>query len=124
MAPHTPPTLGSAPAKDEEERQALKLVSKTGASKERKLVRWVLSGSGDLDKILVRFLAPRDVENTGLLKKNRFMGTDFSYGDDCFVVDATPATERQAADSGYSRRRIWVRKDTHLTVKREAELTR
>jgi outer membrane lipoprotein-sorting protein len=155
--------------KDEEERQALRLVSKAGATKERKLVRYLLSGSGDLDKILVRFLAPRDVENTGLLtwegkdgnddqwlylpavkrpkriaasgKKNRFMGTDFAYEDlrpenvaghayalvrseavdgvDCFVVDATPATERQAADSGYSRRRLWIRKDTLVTVRRE-----
>ena len=155
--------------KDEEERQALKLISKSGASKERKLIRYLLSGPGDLDKILVRFLAPRDVENTGLLtwegkdgnddqwlylptvkkpkriaasgKKNRFLGTDFSYEDlraenvavntyalvgseavdgvDCFVIDATPATERQASDSGYGRRRIWVRKDTLVTVKRE-----
>jgi hypothetical protein len=155
--------------KDEEERQALKLVSRSGATKERKLVRWVLTGSGDLDKILVRFLAPRDVENTGLLtweardgnddqwlylpavrkpkriaasgKKSRFMGTDFSYEDlrpeavslhryevvgqeavdgaDCWVIEATPATERQAADSGYSKRRLWVRKDHHTTVKRE-----
>jgi outer membrane lipoprotein-sorting protein len=155
--------------KDEEERQVLKLVSRSGAAKERKLVRWVLTGSGDLDKILVRFLAPRDVENTGLLtweakdgnddqwlylpavrkpkriaasgKKNRFMGTDFAFEDlrpealsvhryevvgsetvdgaDCWVIEATPATERQAADSGYSKRRLWVRKDQHLTVKRE-----
>jgi len=155
--------------KDEEERQALKLVSKGGATKERKLIRYLLSGAGDLDKILVRFTAPRDVENTALLtwegkdgaddqwlylptvkkpkriaasgKKNRFMGTDFAYEDlrpenvaanryemvksepvdgvECFVIDATPATERQAADSGYSRRRIWVRKDTLVTVKRE-----
>ena len=155
--------------KDEEERQALKLISKSGVSKERKLIRYLLSGPGDLDKILVRFLAPRDVENTGLLtwegkdgnddqwlylpavkkpkriaasgKKNRFLGTDFSYEDlraenvavntyalvgseavdgvNCFVIDATPATERQASDSGYGRRRIWVRKDTLVTVKRE-----
>jgi RPA family protein len=155
--------------KDEEERQTLKLVSRSGATKERKLVRWVLTGTGDLDKILVRFQAPRDVENTGLLtweakdgnddqwlylpavrkpkriaasgKKNRFMGTDFAYEDlrpeavsvhryqvagsetvdgaDCWVIEATPATERQAGDSGYSKRRLWVRKDHHLTVKRE-----
>jgi outer membrane lipoprotein-sorting protein len=155
--------------KDEEERQKLKLTNKAGASKERKMVRYLLSGAGDLDKILVRFLTPRDVENTGLLtwegkdgnddqwlylpavkrpkriaasgKKNRFMGTDFAFEDlrpenvaanayalvgsetldgvECFVVDATPAGERQAADSGYSRRRIWVRKDTLVTIKRE-----
>jgi hypothetical protein len=155
--------------KDEEEHQTLKLVSKSGASKERRLVRYVLTGSGDLDKILVRFQAPRDVENTALLtwegkegnddqwlylpsvkkpkriaasgKKNRFMGSDFAYedlrpeslsvhaytvagsealdGSDCWIVDATPATGRQAADSGYSRRRIWIRKDNLVTVKRE-----
>ncbi|MGH7353487.1 MAG: outer membrane lipoprotein-sorting protein [Candidatus Rokuibacteriota bacterium] len=155
--------------RDEEERQVLKLVSKSGASKERRLVRYTLTGSGDLDKILVRFQAPRDVENTALLtweakdgnddqwlylpsikkpkriaasgKKNRFMGTDFAFEDlrpenltvhayaltgsetldgvDCFVIDATPSTERQAADSGYSRRKIWIRKDTHVTLKRE-----
>src|SRR5688572_28113757 len=153
--------------KDEEERQALKLVSRSGATKERKLVRWVLTGSGDLDKILVRFLAPRDVENTGLLtweakdgnddqwlylpavkkpkriaasgKKNRFMGTDFAFedlqpealalhtyvlagtetveGQECFVIDATP-NGRHADDSGYSKRRLWMRKDIHMTVKR------
>jgi Outer membrane lipoprotein-sorting protein len=154
---------------DEEERQVLTLVSKSGATKERRLVRYVRTGSGDLDKILVRFRAPRDVENTALLtweardgnddqwlylpslkkpkriaaggKKNRFMGSDFAYEDlrpeslaantytlagseavdgvDCWVVEATPATERQAADSGYRRRKIWIRKDSHVTVKRE-----
>jgi outer membrane lipoprotein-sorting protein len=155
--------------KDEEERQLIKLVNKAGATKDRRLVRWTLAGAGDLDKILVRFLAPRDVENTGLLtweakdgsddqwlylpavkkpkriaasgKKNRFMGTDYAYedlrpestsvnkytltgsetvdGQDCFVIDAVPANERQAADSGYSRRKLWVRKDNYTTVKRE-----
>jgi len=155
--------------RDEEERQVLKLVSKSGATKERRVTRWVLSGPNDLDKVLVRFEAPRDVENTALLtwegkdgnddqwlylpsvkkpkriaasaKKNRFMGTDFAYEDlrlepldvntyallgsetldgaDCWIVDAKPATERQASDSGYSHRKIWIRKDHHLTIKRE-----
>ena len=68
-----------------------------------------MNGADDLNKILIRFLAPRDVENTALLtweaqgrqrrpvalpagdaegqahrrrpKKNRFMGTDFTYED-------------------------------------------
>ena len=154
---------------DEEERQILRLVSKSGATKERRVTRWILSGANDLDKILVRFQAPRDVENTALLtwegkdgnddqwlylpsvkkpkriaasgKKNRFMGTDFAYEDlrsealavhtyalvgsevidgaDCWIVDAKPATERQAADSGYSHRKLWIRKDGYVTVKRE-----
>ena len=155
--------------KDEEERQVLRLVSKGGATKERRIVRWTMAGAGGLDKILVRFLAPRDVENTGLLtwegkdgnddqwlylpavkkpkriaasgKKNRFMGTDYAYedlrpestaantyalagtetvdGHECFVIEAKPATERFAADTGYSRRRLWIRKDSYATIKRE-----
>ena len=154
--------------RDEEETQTLKLINKAGAVKERKLVRWVLRGAGDLEKILVRFTGPRDVENTGLLvweakdgnddqwlylpalkkpkriaasgKKNRFMGTDFSFedlqpealalhtytlagsetvdGQECFVVEAVP-TGRRAADSGYGKRRLWIRKDNYATVKRE-----
>src|SRR5437870_11604485 len=95
--------------KDEEERQRITLVSKGGATKDRTFIRWTLSGTGDLDKIMVRFVAPRDVENTGLLtweakdgnddqwlylpatkkpkriaasgKKNRFMGSDFAFED-------------------------------------------
>jgi hypothetical protein len=144
-------------------------VSKGGAVKERRIVRYTLNGRDDLDKILVRFLAPRDVEGTALLtweakdgnddqwlylpatkkakriassgKKNRFMGTDFAFedlrpeslavhtytlagseavdGHDCFVIEAAPATERQADDSGYSKRRLWIRKDNYFTVKRE-----
>ena len=155
--------------RDEQEHQVVKLVSKGGALKERKIVRYTLNGRDDLDKILVRFLAPRDVEGTALLtweakdgnddqwlylpatrkpkriaasgKKNRFMGTDFTYedlrpenlavnrytltgretvdGQECFVVDAMPATDKHAADSAYSKRRIWVRTDNHAVSKRE-----
>ena len=155
--------------KDEEERVLLKLVAKGGAVKERRVVRWTMNGADDLDKILIRFLAPRDVENTALLtweakdgnddqwlylpatkkpkriaaagKKNRFMGTDFSYedmrpentavhtytltgteavdGQECWVIESLPATPREAADTGYSKRRLWIRKDNYTLVKRE-----
>ena len=154
---------------DEEEVQLLRLVSKAGATKERKLVLYTLTGADDLRKSLIRFLAPRDVENTALLtweardgnddqwlylpatrkakrvasssKKNQFMGTDFAYEDlrpenpgvhrytavgsetvdgrECVVIEAVPATERQAADSGYSRRKLWIQKDSLVAVKRE-----
>ncbi len=154
---------------DEEERHRLTLVSKSGATKERTVVRYTLSGADHLDKILIRFLAPREVESTALLtwerkngaddqwlylpatrkpkriaasgKKNRFMGTDFTYedlrpesisvntytlagaegvdGQECFVVDSVPASERLADDSGYSKRKLWVRKDNFSIVKRE-----
>ena len=156
-------------AKDEEEAMAVKIVDKRGAVKQRRLVRYTITAPTGLSRVLVRFVAPRDIANTGLLiweardgdddqwlylpgakkvkriaasgKKNRFLGTDFAYedlrpealaayryesvgsetveGQDCWVIDAFPATERQAADSGYSKRRLWVRKDTTQIVKRE-----
>jgi hypothetical protein len=156
-------------AKDEEETQQMKLINKAGASKDRRVVRYTLTAPEDLSKILIRFMAPRDVENTGLLtweakdgnddqwlylpatkkakrvassgKKNRFMGTDFAFedlrpenlalhrytlvgaetvdGQECHVIEAVAATERQAADSGYSKRKLWIRKDNYYTVKRE-----
>jgi hypothetical protein len=74
-------------------------------------------------------------------KKNKFMGTEFASedllpeavalnrytlageqavdGQACWVVEAVPATERQDEDSGYSKRKLWVRKDAHAMVKRE-----
>ena len=155
--------------KDEQEVQQMDVVSKSGVAKQRRVARYTITDRQDLSKILLRFLAPRDVENTGLLtweakggdddqwlylpatkkvkriassgKKNRFMGTDFAFedlrpenlelhrynllgsevveGQDCWVIEALPASDRQAADSGYSKRKLWVRKDNHYTVKRE-----
>lgn len=152
---------------DEEETWLMKLVNKDGATKERRIVSYALTGKHDLSKLLVRFLAPRDVENTGLLtweakngnddqwlylpatkrvkripaagKKNRFMGTNFAFEDlrpenlqlhaytfvgservegwDCFVIEAAPATEKLLADSGYSKRTLWIRKDNYFTAK-------
>jgi hypothetical protein len=155
--------------KDEEEVQLMKLVSRNGEVKERRIVRLTITDTADLSKILIRYLSPRDVENTGLLiweakdgnddqwlylpatkkvkriasssKKNRFMGTDFAFedlrpeslglhrytvvghervdGQECYVIEALPANARHAADSGYSKRTLWIRKDNHYTVKRE-----
>jgi hypothetical protein len=155
--------------KDEEEQLLLRIVSRSGAAKERRVARWTMNGASDLNKILIRFLAPRDVENTALLtweardgnddqwlylpatrnpkriaasgKKNRFMGTDFTYedlrpenlgahvyavagaepieGQECWVIEAVPASEREAADTAYGKRRLWLRKDTLVLVKRE-----
>lgn len=156
-------------AGDEEETQLMKLINKGGEVKQRRVVRFTITKPDDLSKILIRFLTPRDVENSGLLtweakdgnddqwlylpatkkakriassgKKNRFMGTDFAFedlrpenlavhtyklvgsetvgGQEAFVIEALPATDKQAAESGYSKRKLWVRKDIHYTVKRE-----
>jgi Outer membrane lipoprotein-sorting protein len=156
-------------ASDETETAMMKIFSKGGAMKERRIVNYTLTGRDRLSKTLLRYLAPPDVENTALLtwegregnddqwlylpatrkvkriaasgKKNRFMGTDFSYEDlrpenlalhtytvlgaervedaDCWVIEAGPASERQAADSGYGKRKLWIRKDNYFTVKQE-----
>jgi hypothetical protein len=156
-------------ARDEQEVVVMRLVSKAGDTKERQMASYVLTDANNRSKTLMRFLSPRDIEDTGLLtwegaqgdddqwvylpankrpkripssgKKQRFMGTDFAYedlrpenlalhtyamvgsetidGKDVFVVEATPANSREAADSGYSKRKIWIRKDIYFTVKRE-----
>lgn len=156
-------------AKDEEATAVITLISKTGETKQRRIATYALTGPDTLSKTLIRFLAPRDVENTGLLtwegkdgnddqwlylpatkrvkriassaKKNRFMGTDFTYedlrpenlalhtytvdgsevldGQECHVIEAGPATQRQASDSGYSKRKLWIRKDNYVIVKQE-----
>src|SRR3989304_8372166 len=85
------------------------LVNAQGQKKERKIERYTKTDASDLNKILIRFTSPRDVENTALLtwekkggdddqwiyqtgtdkprrvsssgKKNRFAGTEFSFED-------------------------------------------
>jgi uncharacterized protein len=74
-------------------------------------------------------------------KRDSFVGTDFSYGDvigqkeaqwkhvilreesvdgaSCWVIDSVPGDETVAQNSGYSRRRTWVRKDNFVTIKIE-----
>src|SRR5690348_4364740 len=54
-------------AKDEEETLAVKVVDRRGAVKERRLVRYTVTAPDGYSKILVRFTAPRDIANTGLL---------------------------------------------------------
>jgi outer membrane lipoprotein-sorting protein len=72
-------------------------------------------------------------------KKDSFVGSDFSYGDislpkvdqyrhallrsemvdqvDCHVIESTPADDTVKANSGYSRKITWVRKDNFLETK-------
>lgn len=74
-------------------------------------------------------------------RKNEFMGTDFTYGDlrpedldvhdynviasdtidghECYVIEALPKTDKEKRQSGYSKRKVWVRKDIFYTVKVE-----
>ena len=94
---------------DETETLSMTIVAKNGDQKKRSVRRTTRTGPDGLSRTLVRFLAPRDVERTGVLtwenangvddqwmylpamkkvkriassgKKNRFMGTDFAYED-------------------------------------------
>jgi uncharacterized protein len=74
-------------------------------------------------------------------KKDSFVGSDFSYGDillpkvdlyrhtllrsepidgqDCFVIESVPANDTVKANSGYSKKITWVRKDSFLETKVE-----
>ncbi|MFT5466229.1 MAG: hypothetical protein ACI8UO_001327 [Verrucomicrobiales bacterium] len=74
-------------------------------------------------------------------KKNQFMGTDLAYEDlrrenlaahdykltgettiddhGCWIVEATPITEKEKKDSGYGKRVFYIRKDIYYTVKTE-----
>lgn len=74
-------------------------------------------------------------------KKDSFVGTDFSYGDiighrvddwtytyvgtedvdgaSCHVVEAAPKTPEVATNSGYGKRKMWIRADNFVAVKGE-----
>ena len=74
-------------------------------------------------------------------KKDSFVGTDFSYGDvighkveewthrllreevvdgaACYVIESLPRNETVAANSGYSKRITWVRKDNFVSPRAE-----
>ena len=74
-------------------------------------------------------------------KKDSFVGSDFSYGDvalpkvdlyrhvllrsegvdghDCYVIESRPQNEAVRSDSGYSKKIVWVRKDSFVESKVE-----
>jgi hypothetical protein len=74
-------------------------------------------------------------------KKNSFVGSDFSYGDilipvvdtytytlvktdmldgeDCWVIEAVPATEQIKKDYGYAKKIAWIRKSNFMEKKIE-----
>jgi hypothetical protein len=96
--------------KSEQTRTKMTLVDPTGKEKEREMIVVSSRGADGLTKMLLKFLAPADIRNTGLLtweqpgdkdddqwlylpatksvkriassgKKNAFMGTDLAYED-------------------------------------------
>ena len=46
----------------------------------------------------------------------KLLGDEIKDGFDCYIVEATPSTEKKAKESGYSRRIMWIRKDNYFMV--------
>lgn len=154
---------------DEERMIAMDLIDRRGKMRSRKVQMWSLETSSGQQKLLLVFREPRDVDGTGLLtweqtdrdddqwlylpsarkekriaagaKKNRFMGTEFTFedlrsenldrndyeligeesleGQICFQVVATPRSAQDKKDSGYSKRVLWIRQDNYLSIRIE-----
>ena len=152
--------------RDEEQTVSMELVDSRGRSRSRTVQMWSLDPEDGQQKLLLVFREPRDVDGTSLLtweqadrdddqwlylpsarkekriaagaKRNRFMGTEFTFEDLrgenlerhdyelvgeesldgalCFQVVATPRTEDDQKDSGYSKRLLWIRKDNYVTA--------
>lgn len=156
-------------ARDEEARAVMRLIDESGKATEREMINYSLKEDDGTTRALIKFLAPADIRDVGLLtwergvagddqwlylpalrnvkriaaggKKNKFMGSDMAFedlrpenlethnynllrsedydGQSCYVVEITPASDAEKADSGYSKRVVWVRKDIMATVKTE-----
>jgi len=152
---------------DEERVVEMQLIDRRNKVKKRSVHMLNMRTKDGLEKFMLVFLKPKDVNGTGLLtwehqnrdddqwlylpstkkekriasggKKNRFMGTDFSYedlavenldkhdyklidsqkynGNDCYLVEASLKSKKDLKNSGYSKRVIWVRKDIHFSSK-------
>jgi uncharacterized protein len=99
---------------------------------------WVERADGD-DDLWIYLPALKKVRRLGAAnKKDSFVGTDFSYGDmigyrvddwvhrllreelvdnsNCVVIESTPKSEGTKAQTGYSRRMTWVRKDNFVAL--------
>ena len=113
---------------NEEEILRVTIVNKAGDLKRRKIVWYSTTDPDYMSKILIRFLAPRDVEGTGLLvweakggnddqwlylpaarkvkripasgKKNRFMGTDFAYEREKAIIGVASENRGTSRSSG------------------------
>lgn len=145
---------------------------KSGRKRERSLdVRSMNFAEGT--RLLMKFSAPADVKNTGLLsvdyddggtsddqwlylpslrkstriastqKSGSFMGTDFSYADmtkadpkdyeykvlkqstkvggqDCWLIEARPKTDKAARETGYLKSHVWVDKARLIVLQTKA----
>ncbi|MGQ9630394.1 MAG: outer membrane lipoprotein-sorting protein [bacterium] len=142
------------------------LINKQGQERVRKLRMISKDDVEGNARTLIRFLAPADVEGTGLLtiehrdadddqwlylpalrkirriaskeKTGSFMGSDFAYSDlgsrkiddfnykmlepesidgrECYVVEATPVSEKVREERGYSKVISWIDKERFIAL--------
>ena len=136
-------------AKSEETRSKLTLVDPNGRQKERELVAISKRGDDGLSKIILKFLAPADIRNTGLLtweqagdkdddqwlylpatktpkriasssKKGSFMGTDLAF-EDLRPENLESHTYTVLREEDLSGQRCWVIEAVPSTDKERLE---
>jgi outer membrane lipoprotein-sorting protein len=76
-----------------------------------------ISSSDQGDSFMGTDYTYEDIRSEKLEDHNyKLIGSEVVDGQDCYQVEALPATEEQKKDSGYSKRILWVRKDIFLIV--------
>jgi hypothetical protein len=126
--------------KDKRNKTLIKFVKPTNI-RNVGLLTWEQQESEEDDQWLYLPASKKIKRITGGSKANPFMGSDFAFedmrpenldshsyeikgeenvdGHNCWIVEALPSTPKEAKDSGYSKRTMWVRKDIYITVKTE-----
>lgn len=155
---------------DSKMEMTMTIIDKRDTKTGKKFTRIEKIGENNDAKSLIRFLEPPDVKGTSFLtiehtpgddemwvyfasmrkvrkiavsssdRKDKFMGSDFTYGDmnrqapdynytllreekldevDCYVIEGIPVDNKVKENDGYSRKIEWIRKDNYLVMKTE-----
>jgi hypothetical protein len=136
-------------ANSEEARAKITLVDPSGREKERELILISSRGADGLSKVMIKFMAPADIRNTGLLtweqpgdkdddqwlylpatkavnriasssKKNAFMGTDSAY-EDLRPESLESHTYNLLREEAVGEQQCWVVEALPSTDKEKAE---
>ncbi len=105
------------------------------------LLTWDRGDDGEDDQWLYLPASESVRRIAGGNKKSEFMGTDLTFedlrsedldshtyevvgeeeldGQSCWMVEALPGTEKEKSETGYGRRRVWVRKDIYFIIRVE-----
>ncbi len=155
---------------DSKMEMTMTIIDKRDTKTGKKFIRIERIGENSESKSLIRFLEPPDVKGTSFLtiehtqgddemwvyfasmrkvrkiavstsdRKDKFMGSDLTYGDmtrrvsnynytllkeekldevDCYVIEEIPVDKKVKENEGYSKKIEWVRKDNYLVMKTE-----